>query len=175
MRVYQRIEQENSYDCAAACLAMVLGLPSSHAAQMLIGRWCEDDLSHLMEGLADPDCEGRIGVTNVEIERVLWEQGIPALGHFPREECSDDHEAFFAWDALYILDKEKLKEHFLNGLAIVFIPSMNKDSTRPHAIVIDHGKVYDPGRNFADHYSRLVDVLDCIVYAVVIGNPGYGI
>lgn len=167
MTVKQLIIQETAYDCGAACLAMVLGLPTSSSAQFVLGRRIDEDLSDLYE---DIGCDGRVGVSGFEMMRVLWEQGIPCCPYFPRDQWGDESESFHAWDKMYLPKPEMVRQHLCRGLGIVMVPSITTP-TENHAIVMDHGVVWDPGRAFTERYDRAVDVLDSILFAILIGNP----
>jgi hypothetical protein len=142
MRDIQLVEQTTDYNCGAAALAMVLGLSDPGEVERdYLRREC--GTSHADRGVV-PE---QVGVLIDEVQRVLFEAGIPSLSYVDLDRCIDAGAwVCRVWDRVRICSYDFLREHFdAGGAAMLVVPSLNKPDTQ-HWIVVSGDKVFDPSR-----------------------------
>jgi len=154
------VEQTTDFNCGAAALAMILGLSSPEQVEGdHLGR--DTSVSHADRGIA----AGQIGVFMDEVQRVLFEAGIPALPYVNRlrRECNGAWECRI-WDRVRVADHDFLRRHLARGgVAMLTVPSLNTPGG-DHWIVVVGDKVFDPssGRKYRS-WSEIPSLSDAIL------------
>ena len=156
------VEQTTKFNCGAAALAMILGLPSpEHVERDHMGRSCS--ISHADRGIAT----GQIGVFMDEAQRILFEAGIPALpfvNHLRRMTAGAwvcHLGTAFEWRTMFFYESTWL----MVGRAMLMVPSLNTPGGQ-HWIVVAGDSVFDPStkRKYRS-YSEIPGFSDAILVA----------
>src|SRR5258705_13317391 len=105
------VEQTTKFNCGAAALAMILGLPSPEQVERdHLGR--NTSTSHADRAIAT----GQIGIFMDEAQRVLFEAGIPALPYVNRlRRMAAGAWVCRVWDRVRVADHDFLRKHLAQG------------------------------------------------------------
>ena len=152
------VQQRGSYDCGAACLAMILECSVEEVERDMILRKVGE--------LRDPKAEhadGIIGVTCFEIGAVLWDEGIRSVLIPGYEEGPEAVETGPNWYArigqeLPVMDLTRRVVQHLQvdaGPAILGVPSLGLSDEWQHWIVAEGFDLYDPTIRPGRRYHRL--------------------
>jgi len=165
------VEQTTKFNCGAAALAMILGLPSpEHVERDRMRRDCST--SHADRGIAT----GQIGVFTDEAQRILFEAGIPALPYVNHLR-SGITRAWLScvWDRVRVADNDFLREHLAGGgAAMLMVPSLNTPGGQ-HWIVVAGDNVFDPStRRKYRSYSEIPGLSDAILVGGSFGSQRSG-
>jgi hypothetical protein len=154
------VEQTTRYNCGAAALAMILGLSSPEQVERdYLGR--DTSISHADRGIAS----GQIGVFMDEVQRVLFEVGIPTVPYVNRlRRQANGAWVCRIWDRICVADYSFLQYHRANGgVAMLTVPSLNR-SRGEHWIVLAGEKIFDPSTSRKyQSYSEIASVSDAIL------------
>lgn len=159
----QLVEQSNGYDCGAAALAMILGLSSPAEVERLhLGRECST--THEDRGITPP----QLGVTNQEIEFILFRAGVPFLTYWSLEMFPDTAWPRRMFDRVRMCSDEFVRQHLsAGGTAMLVVPSLNASDAH-HWVVASGGALFDPSQG--RKYKAAADVAK-IFSAILIGPP----
>jgi hypothetical protein len=162
------VEQTTEFNCGAAALAMILGLPSpEHVERDHMKR--DSSISHADRGIAT----GQIGVLMDEAQRILFDAGIPALPYVNHLRCMIAGAwVCRVWDRVRVADHDFLRMHLAGGgAAMLMVPSLNTPG-RQHWIVVAGDSVFDPSteRKYRA-YSEIPGLTDAILVGEHFGCP----
>lgn len=134
----QVVNMEGKHDCAAACLAMVLGLKTASAAYPMLGY--------------DPSkCGTMLGTFDAEILHLLHIMGKQTVMYMSRESVEESHSLQHG----SLSDRHNLKSKaelqcMLNGSQsgcfMVAVPSLNY-SGGSHFVFSKRGEIHDPSKS----------------------------
>ena len=158
------VEQTTKFNCGAAALAMILGLPSpEHVERDHMRRDCST--SHADRSIPT----GQIGVFMEEAQRILFETGIPALPYVNKLSCRTARAWLCrVWDRVRVADHNFLRKHLADGgAAMLMVPSLNSPAGQ-HWIVVAGDSVFDPSTK---RKYRSFPNIPGWVDAILVGEP----
>ena len=158
------VEQTTKFNCGAAALAMILGLPSpEHVERDHMRRDCST--SHADRSIPT----GQIGVFMEEAQRILFEAGIPALPYVNHLRCMTARAwVSRVWDRVRVADHDFLRKHLAGGgAAMLMVPSLNTPGGQ-HWIVVAGESVFDPSTK---HKYRSYSEIPGLSDAILVGEP----
>lgn len=139
----QLIQQDDNFQCGAACLAMLTGM-SVTEVEFKLGHPCAEEIP-LPDGY-DPLA---MGTCDEEIQRFLFEWGFSASYFMTKEyldRCSANVIYHRSLPRRHCFTSEELKRRILpDHRAVLCVPSLN-DAAADHCIVWTGSMVLDPSR-----------------------------